>query len=210
MKITVSLFITLISLCSAKAQIFEGKATYKNEYTSKVKSISSEQFSAMMGNTQEYFLKDGNYKSVTNGTFFQWQIYIHKENKLYSKLSNMNKLLWNDGAVNSDQVIKAEVNKNALEVMGQMCDELILFCTSGVQKYYFNNTLSINWKLFEQHKYGNWNEVVSRTKALPLKSIIENQQFILINTIAEITPMKIDDTIFQLPAGISIAKNPYQ
>jgi len=209
MKIAYSLFIIITSLGSAKAQLFEGKIIYKNEYKSKVENLSSDQFAILMGNTQEYFLKGGYYKSVTNGTLALWQMYNPEENKLYFKMNNVESIFWNDGAVNADNVVKAEINKNALDVMGQMCDELILTCTNGVQKYYFNTSLQIDWKLFENHKYGNWNEVVSRTKSLPLKAIVENQQFIMTYTSIKIMPMQIDKAIFELPAGIPLVKNPY-
>ena len=33
----------------------------------------------MPGTTQEYYIKGGNYKSVTNGTLVQWQLYIEKD-----------------------------------------------------------------------------------------------------------------------------------
>ena len=93
----------------------------------------------MMGTTQEYLIKDGNYKSSANGTFFQWQLYINKDNKLYNKMSNSPTIFWNDGSVNPDEVIKAEINQGVIEILGYQCDELILTCKSGIQKYYFSS-----------------------------------------------------------------------
>jgi len=42
----------------------------------------------MMGSTQEYLIKGGDYKSIANGTLVQWQLFINKDNKLYNKMSN--------------------------------------------------------------------------------------------------------------------------
>lgn len=109
-RIFIFLLVTLFAITSF-GQTFEGKIVYKNTYRSKIPNVTDEQFTTMMGSVQEYFIKNGNYKSVANGSFFQWQLYVNKENKLYSKMANSEILLWNDGAANSDKVLKAEVNK---------------------------------------------------------------------------------------------------
>lgn len=203
------LVILLTTILTTYGQDFEGKVVYKNAYKSKIPNATSEQLSSMMGTTQEYLIKGGNYKSSTNGTFFQWQLYIIKENKLYNKMANSPTILWNDGAVNPDEVIKSEINKEVIDVLGQKCDELILTCKSGVQKYYFNSTLKVDPKLFEKHKFGNWNEVISRTNSLPLKMIIDSPQFTLECIATEIVPVKLDDKIFELPADSKVEKSPY-
>src|SRR5688572_8788206 len=102
-------------------QSFEGKIIYGYDYKSKIPNVSNEQFNAMMGTRQEYFIKGGNYKSVANGTFLQWILYINKDNKLYSKLANAETIFWNDGAVSKDQIIKTEINKGVVTVLGYLC-----------------------------------------------------------------------------------------
>jgi len=207
---TLKLLVLLVTVvATAHGQDFEGKVVYKNDCKSKIPTATSEQFNSMIGTRQEYLIKGGNYKSATNGTFLQWQLYINKDNKLYNKMANSPTILWNDGAVNPDEVVKAEINKAVIEVMGQKCDELILTCKSGVQKYYFDPKLKVDPTLFEKHKFGNWNEVISRTNSLPLKMIIDSPQFTLESIATEIVPMKLDDKIFELPAGSKIEKSPY-
>lgn len=203
------LVVLLTTILTTYGQEFEGKVVYKNDYKSKIPNATSEQFNSMMGTTLEYLIKGGNYKSTTNGTLFQWQLYINKDNKLYNKMTNSPAILWNDGAVNPDEVIKAEINKGVTDVLGQKCDELVLTCKSGVQKYYFNSKLGVDPKLFEKHKFGNWSEVISRTHSLPLKMIIDSPQYTIESIATEIVPMKLDDKIFQLPADSKIEKSPY-
>ena len=202
------LFATLFTFASF-AQNFEGKIVYKNSYKSKMSSMTDEQFTKMMGSTQEYFIKNGDYKSIANGTFFQWQLYVNTDNKLYSKMANSETLLWNDGATNSDEVLKAEVNKGVTEVLGYKCDEVILTCKSGTQKYYFSSKISVDTKLFTNHKYGNWYDFLSKSNSLPLKSIIDNGQFTLETVALEIKEMKLDKTLFELPANSKTMKSPY-
>ena len=152
----------------------------------------------MMGKSQEYNLKDGNYRTTSNGTFLQWQLYVNKDNKLYTKFSNSPSILWNDGAVNPDSVLKSELNKEVIDILGYKCDELILTCTSGVQKYYFNSKLKIDPKLFENHKFGNWYKYVSQSQAVPLKMILDNVQFSVVIVATVIQPQKIDDQLIRV------------
>jgi hypothetical protein len=207
-KTTTFLIATLFAITSF-GQAFEGKIVYKNTYKSKMPNVTDEQFTTMMGSTQEYFIKNGDYKSVANGNFFQWQLYVNKDNKLYSKMANSETLLWSDGAINSDEILKAEVNKGVTEILGYKCDELILTCKSGIQKYYFNTKLLVDTKLFENHKFGNWYEFLSKSNSLPLKSIVDNEQFTLESLATDVKEIKLDKKVFELPADAKTMKSPY-
>lgn len=209
MKKTFTIILAVLSTVAVFGQTFEGKIFYANSYKNKNPKMTDQQWTSMMGSTQEYLIKGGDYKSISNGTFFQWQLYINKENKLYSKMSNSETALWNDGNIQGDEVLKVELNKNVTEVLGYKCDELILTCKSGVQKYYFNSKLSVDTKLFTNHKFGNWFEYLSKANALPLKSIIETAQFTMESTAIEVKPMKLDKILFELPVGIKTEKSPY-
>ncbi len=201
-----AIIIFLLISVSVYAQTFEGKISYQNKYTSRMKDPNSEQLAALMGTTQEYYIKDGNYKTVTNGTLAQWQLYNNKENKLFYKMSNSADIIWSDGSVNEDTVIKIEKNKNAEIILGYSCDELILYTKGGAQKYYYNAKLSINPALFANHKYGNWYAYVKSAKAIPLKIVITNSQFTLENVATEIKKMKLEDNLFRLPENVTLKK----
>ncbi len=206
---TITFLLGSLFAISSCGQTFEGKLVYTNTYKSKMPEMTDEQFTMMMGSTQEYFIKDGDYKSVTNGSFFQWQLYVNQDNKLYNKMSNSETLLWNDGAINPDEILKAEFNKEVTEILGYKCDELILTCKSGTQKYYFNSKLSVNTELFVNHKYGNWYDYLLQSNSLPLKTIFDNEQFTMESVAIEVKEMKLNRTLFELPAGAKIMKSPY-
>jgi hypothetical protein len=190
-------------------QFFEGKIVYEHTYKSKLPNVTDQQFSAMMGTTQEYLAKGGNYKSITNGSLLQWQLYRQSDNKLYTKMANNPAILWKDAAVNADEVIKMQVNKNVIEILGHRCDELVLTSKEGVVKYYFSSQLKVDAKLFDGHKAFNWYEFISRSNALPLKFVIDNPQFVLESIAVEIKPMALDDKLFELPAGSKLEKSPF-
>lgn len=209
MKFNVVLCLALLSAPGILAQTFEGKIIYKNAYKSKVSNVSDEQFNSMMGTTQEYFIKGGNYKTAMGGSMFQWQLYRNSENKLYMKMSNAPAVFWKDGSENPDEVQKAEVNKGVTTIQGHLCDELILTCKSGVQKYYFSPKLKVDASLYSEHKFGNFSEYISRTKSLPLKIVVETPQFTMESTATEIIPMKLSDAEFELPPDAPLQKSPY-
>lgn len=57
---------------------------YSNNYESKSKNISSDQFNYLLGTKQAFVIKSGNYKSAFNGKFIKLQIYRSDENRNYS------------------------------------------------------------------------------------------------------------------------------
>ena len=163
----------------------------------------------MLGSEMEYYIKDGNYKTITNGTFLQWQLYVNKDNKLYNKFSMAETLLWNDCNTNPSELIRAESKKKVMMILGYECDEIIMTCKNGTQKYYFNSKLKINPKVFAAHNFFNLNKYLAMARAVPLKTIVETDQFILASEATEIEEMKLDDTFFNLPADAETAPSPY-
>jgi hypothetical protein len=194
---------------AVSAQSFEGKIIYENKYKSKLPNVTDEQLTAMMGGKQDYFIKGGNYKIATNGSYFKWQIYINKDNKLYNKMASSESLFWIDAASNPDAVIKTEIKKNATEILGYICDEITLTCKSGVQKYYYSPKLKAEAKLFTNFKYQNIYEYISRTQALPLKMTIETPQFSIESIATEVKPMALEAKIFTIPADAKLEKSPF-
>ena len=198
-----------IAAITTAAQNFEGIITYRNSYKSKLPKLSDEQFTTMMGSKQEFYIKEGNYKSILNGTFEQWQLYSGKENKLYTKLSNSDTISWKDGSQNDDSVFEVQHHKSVVEILGYSCDELIFTCKSGIQKYYFNTALRVNASLYSNLKYGNWYDFIKRSNALPLKIILESNQFVMESVATEIKPLKVDDKEFELPKNAKTKKRLY-
>lgn len=192
----------------ASSQPFEGKIIYVNKYNSKLTDVLDESWSAMYGTTKEFFIKDGNYKSVAEDAIFQWQIYNNKENRLYNKFSNDEKAFWFDCSISKDQVIKAKLNKGVVEILDNTCDELILTCKSGVQKYYFTSTIPADAVKFKNHKYGNWYDYLLKSHALPLKTIIESEKFIVESVAIKVVSLELDDNVFQIPKGVVTEKSP--
>lgn len=201
--------LALLASVTGFAQNFEGKIVYRNSYKTSMPGVTTEQFTAMMGDQQEFFIKGGNYKSLMNGSMMQWQLYRVEDNRLYFKMSNAPTVFWRDASENPDEVQKAEINKGVETILGKLCDELVLTCKSGVQRYYFSSSVKVDPAAFEKHKFGNWSEVIARTKALPLKFLIDNPQFTIESTATELKAENVDSKQFDLPANAELQKSPY-
>jgi hypothetical protein len=210
MKTKATLFLlSLLFTVTSFAQTFEGKIVYKNKYKSKAPNVTDAQLTSMMGSKYEYFIKNGDYKSTTNGLLLQWQLYVNKDNKLYNKMASSEAVLWNDGAENADSILKVEHNEGVTEIIGYKCDELIFTCKSGVQKFYFNKKIAVDPKLYVNHKFYNWYEYLSRSNALPLKAIVENNQFTWESVATEVQEMKLEASFFELPANTTLTKSSF-
>ncbi len=209
MKRILIIALVLINTVGVLAQTFEGKIVYQNTVKSKVKEMTDQQWIALLGTEQEYIIKKGNYKSISNGTMFQWQLYLNNENKIYNKLAASNSAFWLDASQAAETITKIEVVKNAAEVIGYSCDMVVITTPTATEKYYYNIKFAVDPSLFVNHKYGNWADFVAKSKSLPLKIVIDNSQFILQSEAKSIKASKVPDDVFELPAGMQITKSPY-
>lgn len=187
------------------AQFFEGTITYSNSYKSKSPQLKDEKLNTMMGTTQEYYVKGGDYKSVFNGSFVKMQLYKSTENRGYTFTAKSDTLYWEDYSKNNDLASRYVVEKGKEIVMGVLCDLLIVYTSKSKTSYYYNIKYGVNPDLFKQHAYGNWYYIISKTKALPLKTVYENEQFILTSIAIKITSESLDKKLFELPDKSKIA-----
>lgn len=191
---------------SSHAQTFEGIIKYHNFYQSKLANLKSEQLNSLMGTSQEYYLKNGDYKSVFNGSFIKAQIYFGKENKAYNLTAKSDTLYWEDYSKNKDEAISYQIQNNKDTIMGIVCNIITIKTAKSKTDYYYNAKYGVNPTLFSFHSYGNWYYIVSKVKALPMKTVYENEQFILTSTAVEIKPMNLSEKIFVIPDKSKIAQ----
>jgi len=207
MKHLITTLIFSVICLAGSAQSFEGKVIYHTTYESNMAGVSTEQLTKMAGDTCKYYMKGGNYRSDLNGTYYIWQIYINRDNKLYNKFSNSGTIRWDDGAINKDTIYKVQLNKGVTEILGYKCDELIFTCKSDTEKYYFTSKFHINSDLYTKQVYQNWYDYLKIAKAMPLKMVMTSKDINVSMVAVDITPMKIDESMFTLPEGAEIEKN---
>jgi hypothetical protein len=193
-------FLTTLSFV-ARSQNFEGKMVFRITVKSKIPGLPDERLSSMLGSSQDYYIKGGKYKSQTNGQMITMQIYDPATNRLYNKRPNSDTLYWMDAGKNDDEVTSFEIKKNAESILGNPCDALILTTRTGTTIYYYNNKYGFDKTKFAAHKFGNWSFLAAKAGALPLKTVIENKQFRMEMTAAEITPLTLTDAMFAIPSN---------
>ena len=75
MKILSAIILTLFVSATLTAQSFEGEITYQNDDKSKIPNLADQQLASMIGQQFDYYIKGNKYKTISNGSFLQWQIY---------------------------------------------------------------------------------------------------------------------------------------
>ena len=180
MKIS-SLSFSIILLLSVKtyAQNFEGEIIYKNTFRSKIPNLSNEQLGQYIGNTQEYYIKGGDYKSITNGQALSVQLYNYVDNRIYNKTRKSDTLY----------------------------DALVLKTKTGTTTMYFSDRFKVDSDKFKKHFFGNWAFYTQKANALPLKIVVENAQFKMESTAIEIKPMRLDQNIFKIDSSAPIKES---
>lgn len=205
-------YLILLLVCLgtyAQSQTFEGKIVYRNSYISKIPQLSDAQFTTLMGDKQEYFIKGADYKSVLNGTYSQMQIYNHDENKIYHKLSLSDTLYWIDAGKENDPVVSHVVEKKKETILGYVCDVITIKTKDGSIAYYFNEKLGVDPLAFQNHHYMDFDFIMKHTKALPLKAITETKQFRMESVAIEIVPQKLEKSLFVIPPGTPTKVSPF-
>ncbi len=185
---------------------FEGEIIYQNSFQSKNRTISSEQMRVLIGDEQMYFIKSGNYKSLTNGASITIQLYIGETNRLYNKTSRSDTLYWFDANVHSDAIVRYELIKNKEKILGEDCDALILKTQGGQTTYFYTSKYPVDFAKYQMHNYRNWNYYLAKAKSLPLKIVIDNEQFKMESIALKIEAKQLPDEFFALSADIPIKK----
>lgn len=188
----------VLSIAFAHGQNFEGEIIYSNHFTSKMQNFTDEQLGAMIGTKQEYLIKGGNYKSFLNGQSITMQLYDYKTNRIYNRKSNADTLYWFDASINTDEVVSFEVKKNAEQILGNNCDAIIMKTKTGTTTIYYSSIYKVDSRIYENHHYGNWAFYVAKTKSLPLKTIVETNQFKMESTAVEIKSMDLGSNYFNI------------
>ena len=207
MKYTIVLLV-LTSLCSKVfCQNFEGEIIYQNNIESRIQGVTDAQLTSVVGSRQEYYIKDGHYKSVMNGQSIIMQLYDWTTNRIYNKMAKSDTLYWFNAATNTDDIISHEIKRNAETILGINCDALILKTKYGATTFYFGDNYKLDTNKFLNHEYGNWAFFVKNAGALPLKMVIESDKFKMISTAIEIKPMKLEGNFFSIAPEVPIKQS---
>jgi hypothetical protein len=175
---------------------FEGEIIYEIKMESKFPQIlSNEILTSKFGNIEEYFIKNGNYKTIFNGKEIKMQMYLSNENKIYTQYTNSpDSLYWifADKVNDSIKEILVIDDTTTTKIMGVNCKTIIMNMVSGSSFVYnYNEKYPVNIDLFKNHLYGNWYSYLELSHSLPLLIEVDNRFFKMTFTAKEIKNEKI-------------------
>lgn len=197
-KTLFSIFLVVFSF-QATSQEFSGEIVYKQSCESKNPEIPSDVITSYMGDRHNYFYSNGNYMSIVNGNREKTSLYLAQDEKLYNYSKGRDSINVIDTSHENEKLIRYELNENVANILGRSCDELIMYTEKSIVKYYFDPNLRIDPKHFKNHIYSHWNLYTKLAKSLPLKYIMEFNEFVATGEAIEIKKYEINEDFFALP-----------
>jgi hypothetical protein len=64
-------------------------------------------------------------------------------------------------------------------------------------------------KQYKEHNYGNWSFLMGKIKSLPLKFVMENEQFKMTSVAIEAKGQELSLEFFKLPDGVPTKPSPF-
>ena len=135
------------------------------------------------------------------------QQYDYKTNRIYNRTPKTDTLYWFDASTNTDEVTSYEIRKNAGKVLGNNCDAIIMKTRTCTTTIFYSPKYKVDSTLYTRHHYSNWTFYVSKTGALPLKTIIETGQFKMESTATEIKKLQLSDDYFKIDPSTPTEKS---
>lgn len=159
-----------------------------------------------IGTKVEVFYKQGNWLEKTNGKQYDWQLYLHQENRLYTAIhfGDEEIITWKHGGyLNSyGAVVDTDMVPNAEKVLGYDCDKVTLYTAQDTFQYFYSSELPLDYRHFEKCRALRFNVWSRYAQAMPLKMTVSKKglgrvKFTL--TATSVQPMKIEDRVFTMP-----------
>lgn len=169
------------------SQNFKGKIAYDIAYLLKDSSIiNPKQIEVLFGSAQEFHLTNEYYKLKSNGLISE-EVFTFHNNTIKYKTKDSDSLLAFNANYNSDTVLDFKIKKKTKEIiLGYKCHKLILNTKQSHITIFFTKKIRVNKTPFLNHKYKFGDLIIDKTGSIPLKTIIENKDLIVIYTATSI------------------------
>lgn len=211
------LFVT--SFSTSFSQSFEGWILFKMEMNnpnpklipdSTWQKLAKEQFGQRGYATQKYYYKNDQYISeIETAKGKGYQAYSPKDKLLYSWQMNSDTAITVDSRKYMDELVEFVDGTDTETILGIPCKTIVLKSKLGEMKLWYNsNFLKVDPKLFKDHKYGHWAQIIGKIKCLPLK--VEQKAFMayVVQTAIEYKSEPVSDSQFALPTFSFVMASP--
>ena len=203
-------FICVLSSFSQQ-NYFEGIITYHHHYKSTDANFDADQISEALGTRSEFFFKEGNYLQLYNGKFQKYNLYRKTDQKVYSKFATSDTLFWTNATIKSEVITDSSLAPTDETVLSHPCSVLTVKTATpsgeyySTRKYYFSKEVPVKQEWLSEHHYNSMSEIYAKTGAIPLKIIIETDQFIMTMTALKIDRQSLELQYFELEKDQALA-----
>lgn len=214
------LTVTLSSWFSVYGQDFEGYILYKTEVLNPnpkmiPDSIWQKSMKDIFGN-QNYFLQNYYYKKdrylsvIETGNDKGFQAYNPKDKLIYSWKINSDTVKTVSSESYIDEVTEIIDSELTDTIMNIPCKKIIINSKLGQTTIWYNSDyFKVDDKYFNNHLYGNWIQILQKTRCLPLK--MEQKSFMThtVQTALEYKKTPLKDELFNIPEFKEVIKSPF-
>ena len=204
---TITIVLLFCFVNTLRSQNFEGEIDFKVKYTGLNSTIDTIRYRKILGSFQKYFIKDNRYLSISNGYQTAVQLYRPETNKIYYKLLTTDTIRCFDAGMDNEHVIDYKIEDVHEKIAGYDCKVLIVQTKENKYKFYFSESIKINYQGFSRHKYSLWAFVSEHTQSVPLKTIIETKGLIIESKAEKVIVKQLQDDKFNLPLGATVICN---
>ena len=179
---------------------FEGKISYKAEFTRKTTKYDSSLLSMAIGKYSNYFFKQGNFLIKSYNAISYMTLYRMEDNKMYTQKVWSDSIFYVDCSKPGFKILNFTLTPKKETILGITCDELKVFFENKIITNYFNSdTLKQDPTWHQKYTFYNEDFISQKTKSISLKFIIDKPDYKVTYTATSITPKQLNDSIFLVP-----------
>lgn len=192
------------------AQSFTGEFVKKTSYIPKNNSIDIDSLAkTALGDYSRYTIKPGYYKSQYYKDGKPGYSYTYHANTqlMYDDEPDKSYITYRDSKKGGDYTYEEPVihKDSTIIVLGYSCYLVTQETSFGLTKTYYSDALRVNYESFKDHKVGNWyNKLKLTDGAIPLKTIVEYEDYYSITETLEVNDIKLSNDAFKLPENKKI------
>ncbi len=198
------LLIFFISACRRDARLFEGVIHYRHTLESCSPRYPVDFLMMNLDTASTYYYKNGNYKWMNKMALFQEDLYVAEENRNYFKVGRGD-VWYGEGTDQDEDVVEFSMSRNQGKILGYKCDMLAVTTCKRLDKkiytryIFYSPEIKIDSSAFSRLRYFSHDFIAAKTHSLPLKIIMNTDEFAVTWEAVKIDFTALNDSIFHIP-----------
>jgi len=194
-----------ISSCRRDVKLFEGVIHYRHTLESCSQRYPIGFLMMNLDTASAYYYRNGNYKWVNKMAVFQEDLYVAEENRNYFKVGGQGDVWYGEGADLDEDVLEFSMSRNRENILGYECDMLALTTLKRLDKkiytryIFYSPEIKIDSSAFSKLRYLSHDFIAAKTRSLPLKIIMNTEEFAVTWEAVKIDFTALNDSIFHIP-----------